>query len=80
MTLARIESETERRRDAAFFFDAHRRLQRILQNAGQIARFLFAEIAGDLRVAAVDRIANDRRGLNDAIEHDREAIALKFLP
>ena len=37
----------ERRRDAAFLFDADRRLQRILQHAGQTARFLFAKLPGD---------------------------------
>ena len=48
---------SERRRDAAFFLDADWRLQRILQHAGETARFFFAEMPGDMRVAAINRIA-----------------------
>ena len=70
---------TKRWRDAAFFFDAYWRLQRILQHAGQTARFFFAEMSSDDGVATVNRIANHRRGLNNAIEHDGETMTFVLL-
>src|SRR5439155_17394595 len=67
--------ETERRRDAAFFFDADRRLQRILERAGEVARFLFAhpsaaDLSAPTKVLRVDR----GRGLHVAVEQNREAL------
>ena len=69
----RIESEC--RRDTAFFFHAHRRLERVLQHAGQTARFLFLETACDDGIAPVNRSPDAGRGLNHAVEHDGETMA-----
>ena len=49
-------------------------MERVFQNAGQAARFFFLELPGDNGVAAINRIANHRRGLNHAVEHDRKAV------
>ncbi len=64
--------------DAAFLFDAHRRLQRVLEHARQAARLLLAEAAGDDGIAAVDRVPDHGRRLDDAIEDDGEPIPLKL--
>ena len=66
-------------RDAALLLDAHRCLQGVLEHASQTARFLFREFSGDDSVAAIDRIANDRRRLNEAIENNCEAVAFVLL-
>src|SRR4029453_19152281 len=64
--------QPKRRRDAAFFLDAHRRLQRVLKHTGKPTRFLLSESSGDDGVAPIDGIANYRGGLNRTIEDNRE--------
>ena len=68
----RIESES--RRDAPLFFDAHRRLQRVLKHTRQPARFFLSKSSCDLRVTTINCILNDRRRLDDAIKHNRKAM------
>src|SRR6185437_15125440 len=65
--------------DAPFFLDANRSLKRIFQNAGQSPRFLFGETACDLSVAAVNGVANYRRGLDHAVQHNGEPVTFRFL-
>src|SRR5207249_12043644 len=65
--------------NAAFLLDADRRLQWIFEHACQTARFFFAKLSSDDGVAAVNRVANHRCGLNYAIEHDREPVPFVLL-
>ena len=53
-------------------------MQRIFQHARQPARFLFGESTGNDGVATINRIANHRRRLDDAVQNNREAITFKF--
>ena len=50
-------------------------MEGILEHAGQAARFLFLETAGDDGIAAVNRGPDARRGLDLAVEHDGETMA-----
>src|SRR5438552_12973653 len=68
----RIQSESGR--NAALFLDAHRRLQGVLKDARQPARFFLRESSCDLRVATVNRILDYRRRLDDPIKHNRKAM------
>src|SRR4029077_4734981 len=70
---------SKRRGYAAFFFDAYWCLQRILQNTGETTRFFVGERTGNHRVAPVNGIANDRRGLDDAIQDDGEPMTFVLL-
>ncbi len=54
-------------------------MQRILQNTGETTRFFFGEMASDHRVAPVNGIANDRRGLDNAIQDDGEPMTFVLL-
>ena len=70
---------SERWRNTALLFNAHRCLQRVLEHARQTARFLLFELACDDGVAAINRVTNHRRGLNHAVEHDRKTVAFVLL-
>ena len=61
-------------RDLSFFLDLHRCLQRILQHAGEAARFLFPKLSGNAGTATVNGLPDIRRRLNHAIEDDGEAM------
>src|SRR5439155_2606904 len=67
--------QAEGGRNAALFFNADRSLQRVLQYTGQPARFFLIKFPGDDGVASVDRIANDRSGLDHAIENNCKPVS-----
>src|SRR6202035_247726 len=71
--LNRVAAETGR--NLPFFFDFHRRLQRILQNARQTTSLLLAKTPCDHGVAAIDCSLDLWRGLDDAVKHDRKTMA-----
>ena len=54
-------------------------MQRILQHAGQPARFFLIKFAGDNGIASVNRVANDRSGLDHAIENNCEPVSFVLL-
>src|SRR5438477_3127615 len=69
----------KRRGYAAFFFDAHWRLQGILQNTGETTRFFFGEMTGNHRVAPINGIANHRGRLDNAIQDNGEPMTFVLL-
>src|SRR2546423_14353480 len=57
----RVQSES--RRDAALFLNAHRRLQRVLKHTRQTARFFLGKSSGDLDVTAINCVLDYKRRL-----------------